>query len=63
MLALAQIEQRHHGRFFVLRGVAFEDLGDELLVYGVEFEGNRRVIGGSVAMLYIQVRILGFGGH
>lgn len=32
VLPLPEVEQGHHGRFLVLRRVAFEDLGDEFLV-------------------------------
>lgn len=51
VLALAEIEEGHHGGFFVLRGVAFEDLVDELVVDLVEGEGDRGVVIGGVAML------------
>ena len=51
MLALAEVEEGHHGCFFVLRGVAFEDFGDELLVDGVELEGDGGVVFGAVAVL------------
>jgi len=40
MLPLTQVEEGHNGGFFVLRGIAFEDLGDELLVDRIEFEGD-----------------------
>lgn len=40
VLALAKIEQGHHSCFFVLGRVSFEDLGDELLIDGVEFKRN-----------------------
>lgn len=40
MLPLTQVEEGHDGGFFVLRGIAFEDLGDELLVDRIEFEGD-----------------------
>ena len=53
VLALAEVEERHDGCFFVLRGVAFEDFGDELLVDGVEFEGYGGVVFGAVAVLEI----------
>ena len=51
VLALAEVEERHHGRFLVLRRVAFEDLVDQLLVDGVELEGDGRVVVGGVAVL------------
>lgn len=38
VLALAEVEEGHHGGFFVLRGVALEDLVDELVVDFVEGE-------------------------
>lgn len=40
MLALAEIEEGHHGGFFVLGWVALEDLGDEPLVDFIELEGD-----------------------
>ena len=52
MLPLTEIEQWHHGGFFVLRRVALEDLGDEVLVDGVEFEGDLGVVVGGVAVLF-----------
>ena len=51
VLALAQVEKRHHGRFLVLRRVALEDLGDELLVGGVELKGDLRVVLRAVSVL------------
>ncbi len=53
VLALAEVEQRHHGGFFVLRWVAFEDLRDDGLVLRVEFEGDARVVFGCVAVLFM----------
>lgn len=52
VLPLPEIEQRHHGRFFVLRWVPLEDLGDELLVRFVEGEGDGGVVLGGVAVLW-----------
>jgi len=40
VLSLAQVEEGHDSCFFVLRGIAFKDLGDELLVDGIELEGD-----------------------
>ena len=40
MLPLAEVEERHHRGFFVLRGVAGENFFDEGFVLGVEFEGD-----------------------
>ena len=54
VLALAKVEQRHHGRLLVLRRVALEDLGDELLVDGVELERDGRVVVGGVAVLELE---------
>ena len=53
VLPLAQIEQRHHGRFLVLRGIAFEDLGYEFLVCSIKFEGDGGIVGGGIAVLRI----------
>ena len=39
-LTLAEVEERHHGRFLVLRGIALEDFGYEFLIDGVEGEGD-----------------------
>ncbi len=51
-LALAEVEEGHHGRFLVLWGVAFKDLGEEGFVLRGEFEGYRRVVLGCVAVLW-----------
>lgn len=51
VLALAQVEQRHDGRLLVLRGVAGDNLLDELLILRREFEGDLGVVLGRVAML------------
>lgn len=40
MLSLAQVEEGHHGCFLVLRGITLEDLGDDFLADGIEFEGD-----------------------
>ena len=52
-LALAEIEERHHGCFFVLGRVPLQDLGDEFLVDGVEGEGVLGVVAGGVAVLWL----------
>lgn len=51
MLSLSKIEKGHDGGFFVLWRVAFEDLGDEFLVDGVEGEGDIKVVPRGVAVL------------
>lgn len=51
MLALAEVEQGHDGGLFVLGRVALEDLGDELLILGVELEGQVGVVVGCVSVL------------
>ena len=50
-LSLAEIEEGHYGGFLVLGGVSFKDLGDELLVDGIELEGYGWVVLGTVAVL------------
>lgn len=51
MLALAEIEDRHNGSLLVLRWVALEDLGDELLILGVELERDVGVVVRGIAVL------------
>ena len=51
MLTLAQVKEGHHGGFFVLRGVAFEDFGDELLVDLIELEGYSGIVLRRIAVL------------
>ena len=51
MLALAEVEEWHDGCFLVLGWVAFEDFGDDLLVGGVEGEGEAGVVVFGVAVL------------
>lgn len=53
VLSLSEIEKRHHGRLLVLRGVPGEDLVDEFLILGCEFEGDLGVIFGGIAMLRV----------
>lgn len=50
VLALAEVEQRHHGSLLVLRGIPREHLLDELLILGRELEGDRGVVVGSIAV-------------
>ena len=51
MLALAEIEERHDGGFFVLWRVAFDDFVDEAEIDVVEFEGDGWVVVGCIAVL------------
>lgn len=51
MLALAEVEHGHDGSLLVLGRVALEDLGDELLILGVELEGQVGVVVGCVSVL------------
>ena len=51
VLALAEVEEGHDGCFLVLGWVAFEDFGDDLLVGGVEGEGEAGVVVSGVAVL------------
>lgn len=51
VLALAKIEQGHDGRLLVLRGVALDNLFDDLFIVGRELEGDVGVVVGSVAVL------------
>jgi hypothetical protein len=46
VLALAKVQNRHDGGLLVLFGVSLEDLGDELLILGVELEGQVGVVVG-----------------
>jgi len=40
VLALAEVQKGHDGGLLVLGGVSLEDLGHELLILGVELEGD-----------------------
>lgn len=51
MLALAEVQQGHDGSLLILRGVAFEDLVDELEVLLRELEGDVGVVVRVVAVL------------
>jgi len=53
VLALAEVEKGHDGGLFVLWWVAGEDFLDEFLVDGVELEGDREVVFGTVAVLLV----------
>jgi len=51
MLSLSEVENWHHGGFFVLRGIALEDLFDELIVLLGELERNASIILWRIAVL------------
>ena len=51
MLPLTEIQQGHNSRFLILRGIAFENLGDKFLVDGIKLEGNRWIVVVSITML------------
>lgn len=51
VLPLSEVEQRHDGGLLVLAGVAGQHFLDELLILGVEFEGDVEVVFGCVAVL------------
>ena len=51
MLALAEVEERHHGGLLVLRRVPGDDLLDELLILRGELEGDFGVVFRRIAML------------
>lgn len=51
VLALAEVEQRHDGGLFVLRGVSRDDFLDELLILRREREGDLGVVLRRVAVL------------
>lgn len=51
VLALTQIQHRHHGGLLVLWGIALEDLIDDLEVLLGELEGEGGVILGGIAVL------------
>lgn len=50
MLPLTEIEKGHYGGFLVLRGISFQDLGNEFLIYGVELERDVGIIFGGIAV-------------
>jgi hypothetical protein len=51
VLALAKVEQGHDGGLLVLRRVSAEDFLNELLVLGIESEGDVEVVLWCVAVL------------
>jgi hypothetical protein len=51
VLALSEVEDGHDGGLLVLRGVALEDLCDDLLVLGGELEGDVGVVLRSITVL------------
>ncbi len=51
VLALAEIEEGHHGGFFVLGGITFEDFGNEFFIGVVEFEWYGGIVFGAISML------------
>lgn len=50
-LPLAQVKERHHGGFLVLRRIAREDFFDESEIRVIEFERNTGVVVRGVAVL------------
>jgi hypothetical protein len=56
VLSLSKIQQWHHSGFFVLWGIALQDLVDELVILLGELEGDVGIIVGSVTMLNHVVR-------
>ena len=52
MLSLSQVKQGHDRRLLVLARVPADHLLNELLIDGIEFEGDARVIVDGVAVLY-----------
>ena len=51
MLPLTEVKQRHNSRLLILRGIAFEDLGNKFLINGIELEGYGRVVVVCVTVL------------
>ena len=51
MLALAEVEQRHYSGFLVLAGIPRQHFLHELLILGIELEGNVEVVLRSVTVL------------
>jgi hypothetical protein len=63
MLPLAEIEEGHNGRFFVLWWITFEDLFYEPLILWGEFEGDGGVIVVGISVLTKEsVAVLEGGG-
>jgi hypothetical protein len=59
VLSLSEVEQRHDGGLLILAGVAGQHFLDELLILGIEFEGDIEVVLGSVAVLRERGQIYG----
>jgi hypothetical protein len=55
MLALSEVEKRHYGGLFVLRGVPGNDFLDKFLILRRELEGDLEVVLGRVAMLQAEL--------
>jgi hypothetical protein len=60
VLALAKVEQGHDGSLLVLRRVSAEDFLDELLILGIEGEGDVEVVLWCVTVL-VRKRLEGAG--
>lgn len=58
MLALAKVQQGHHGRLLVLRRVALEDLIGEIKVLLGELEREGRVVDGTVSVLHGELSMI-----
>jgi hypothetical protein len=57
MLALSEVEERHHGGLLVLRRVPRDNLLDELLVLRRELEGDFGIVLRRIAVLYVMSAI------
>ena len=53
MLSLAKVEQGHYSCFLILRRISLQNLGNELLIDIVEFEGDVGIVVGGVAVLSV----------
>lgn len=51
VLPLAQVQQGHDGSFLVLAGIPRQHFLHELLILGIELEGNVKVVLRSIAVL------------
>lgn len=58
VLALAEVEDRHDGGLLILRRIALQELGDDLLVLLGELEGDIGVVVLRVAVLRREKRAL-----
>lgn len=63
VLALSEVEERHHGGLFVLGRVSGEDLLDELLILRSEFERYGRIVLGCVTVLRFISHAIGGEGR